>query len=76
MSAIIGWIVGGGILAILGAIGAGFVWYYNSVFDAGKKSAKLNQAKANEDALKKAGEVIAEQRTQKDASDRLGGGTF
>jgi hypothetical protein len=76
MSGIVGYLVASGVLAVMATLGGAILYWWNSIYESGKTAQKLKQSKANEDALKKAGEIIAEQRTSEDASNRLGGGTF
>ena len=76
MSGIVGWIVAGGVVAILAALGGGIMWFYDSAYSAGKKSAKLAQAQKEIDDAKRAGEILGEQRTPEDTESSLNNGTF
>ena len=71
-----GAIAAGGILAVLGAVGMGFVWFYNNAYSAGKKSAKLAQAEKELEDAKRAGQIMGEQRTTQDTESSLNNGTF
>jgi hypothetical protein len=76
LASIGGPIIAGGIVVTLTTIGAGAVWWYNTVYSAGKKAAKLNQARAKIDDLKRAGEIASEQKTVADAESDLNRGGF
>ena len=76
MTGILGWIIGGGVVAILAAIGGGIMWLYDSAYSAGKKSAKLAQAQKEIDDAQRAGQILGEQRTTQDTQSSLNNGTF
>ena len=72
----LGAVAAGGVLAVLGAIAAGFVWFYDSAYSAGKKSAKLTQAGKEIEDAKRAGQILGEQKTQADTVSDLNNGRF
>jgi hypothetical protein len=70
------WLVAGGLVSALTAIGAGIWWFYNQAYSAGKKSAKLDVAKKELENARKTGEIMGKQLPPSEIADSLDSGKF